>query len=325
MGRGSTMNLSFIKDYRMIDRIAYRGDSRSPEVIFREGFWNKHWPEFVWPAMILQDFQVPGLRVEIKNIEELVDAGLLTESDFEKSEQWVIPPLAPQSSHKKRYRVQMRNHPEKTLDVKVSRTDARHYLYQRYISNRPQYRDEEYARVHNQEEARHDINPVTAICLALRADVAPYFPINEKSKAGDWIWIYAVRLYTGVETYKVQREKGSELAFAEEVAVERVPPSHVLCAIRCWRIGKYPDMQFNLLPRIWWNPHAWSYEIARSRNKIIRDFSPLQAHRVQCPNSESETEILGKELLLEGTKQRAKSWAYGGGKLLSVSSPPQSW
>lgn len=36
-GGGLAMNLSLFEDGSLIDKIAYRGDTRSPELIFREG------------------------------------------------------------------------------------------------------------------------------------------------------------------------------------------------------------------------------------------------------------------------------------------------
>lgn len=297
------MDLHIFKDSSLIDKVAYRGDTRSPEVIFREGFWNKQTPDYVWRQMFLEQHEVPGLKLKT-DIEKQLKKKTLSESDFDDQSQIMIPPLVPKVD---RYQVRLKNNPQKVVNIWSKQPNPWGELSRRYFDNPVQYRDQQYQSTTG-KTAQYDINPNSAVCLTLEADVAPYFPIDGTDDNGGWCWIYAVRLYAGIKTYRLQRKDRPEMAFAREVAVERVPYTHVLCAVRCWRIGKFPDMQFNFLPRIWWNPRASSFELARSRNKIIRDISPLQAHRVQCPTHTSQRVIYGRELILEGRNSRAEAW-----------------
>ena len=299
------MDLNFLEDSSLIDKIAYRGDTRSPEIIFREGFWNKQTPDFVWRQMFMEDHRVPGLEIE-PDVKTARRQGTVENSDLDNPKRWIVPPM---HGGKGPFQLRFKGDPEgrKYVNINVNRPDTGRYLFARYIDHPAQYRDQQYHETTG-KPVQHDINQNTAVCLTLEADVAPYFPIDGTGPAGGWCWIYAVRLYTGIKTYRLQRRDRSSLAFAREVAVQRVPSTHVLCAVRCWRSGKYPAMQFNLLPRIWWNPGASSYELARSRGKIVTDFSPLQAHRVQCPTNSSPRVIVARELILEGPKSTAEAW-----------------
>jgi len=273
---------AFCKDFTLLDRIAYRGDTRSPEIIFREGFWNKQAPHSRWDLMVNagepNDNETPWLRLE-NDFRQRRKKKEVAEKDF--ADGMIIPPLA---EGQRDYVVRSKRDTSKFFNVTLNLPgeQVRSRLHQHYFANVPEYRDNAYA-TRTGKVAQFDISQETAVCLTLRADVAPYFPKETARPPGQWIWVYAVRLYAALPTYRLQARDRPEITFAEEVAVERVPATYVICAVQCWRVGFYPEVQFNFAPRIWWNPSASVVERSRSMGEIARAFYPFQGYRAQCP------------------------------------------
>lgn len=291
---------STVLHYDLVDWIAYRVDTRNPEVIFREGFWNKQTPDYRWPQIFNQQDEIKGVRVKpgaMHNVTESMMADV------------IVPPLQQTES---KYQVEFKGHPGSHMGISlrgkggapVTGGQLRARIWEEYARNEPAYRDKAY-EAKTGKVAQHDISPETAVCLSLRPDVTPYFPLDGTpggGTVGEWVWLYAVRLSAAITTFRLQRRDRPEIAFAKEVAVEHVPYTHVLCAVHCWRIGKYPDVQFNLAPRIWWNTHASNFERARSMHDILRAFFPYQGYRSQCPTSGRPSRhcLRVRELLIEG-------------------------
>jgi len=274
---------AFCKDFTLLDRIAYRGDTRSPEIIFREGFWNKQAPHSRWAFIISEgpnENERPWLRSKV-DIEKRLEKGKITEEDFADNGMMIVPPLV---EGQRDYVVRSKRDASKFFNVRLNHPGevVRNRLHQHYFANVPEYRDNAYA-TRTGKVAQFDIAQETAVCLTLRADVAPYFPKETANPPGEWIWVYAVRLYSAFPTYRLQTRDRPEMTFAQEVAVERVPASYVICAVKCWRVGAYPNVQFNFTPRIWWNPGASVFERSRSMGEIARAFEPFQGYRAQCP------------------------------------------
>lgn len=271
-------------NYCLLDNLAYRADSRDPEIIFREGFWNKQCVDFRWSEMLQTRDEVKGVAIKFGK----------SHGDIDKLLPKIIyPPLRTTES---KHRITFKDNPDAFLDIEIRDKKTRGpmtggalrgLLYNHYAENKAQYRDNAFA-AETKKPAQFDISPETAVCLSLRPDVTPYFPLDgtpEGGTRGEFVWIYVVRLYAGIPTFTLQRKDRPEIAFAKEVAVEHVPFTHVLCAVKCWRIGKYPDMQFNLATRIWWNPYASNFERARAMNPILNVLTPFQNYRTQCPTS----------------------------------------
>ena len=285
---------AFCKDFTLLDRIAYRGDTRSPEIIFREGFWNKQTAQYRWGDILRSggpnDEERRWLNVRV---DSHPDSAPLLPSDTEDPSRFIMPSLTPGTSE---YRVGIKGDRSKFLRLRLShaRKDrsgnrvpidggvVRGNLTRHYYNNAPQYRDLAYTE-RTGNRAQFDMAQETAVCLTLRPDVAPYFPKETANPPGEWIWVYAVRLYSAFPTYRLQTRDRPEMTFAQEVAVERVPASYVICAVKCWRVGAYPNVQFNFTPRIWWNPGASVFERSRSMGEIARAFEPFQGYRAQCP------------------------------------------
>ena len=170
-----------------------------------------------------------------------------------------------------------------------------------YSTNVPQYRDEEYwkrkepreygkligealiKKLREDKRTLDDINPESAVCLTLRPDCAPYFPVEGSDVHGRWVWIYAMYISSAVKTYNYQRLRGSNISFAMEIAVEHVPASHILCAVHCKRKGKYPSMQFNFVPRILWNRRVLPEIRMRWANYVQLALLPYQGYLTLCP------------------------------------------
>ncbi|MGV7206683.1 hypothetical protein ACLB1G_02385 [Oxalobacteraceae bacterium A2-2] len=247
----------------IINSLAFRGDTRPPEEIFSNGFHNRQTPEFQFMQNLLLGGEDLDLELKVK-----IDMKHLNTQQVAKFDDSGIPKAAePFSPHKTRYRVWLKDDPNTYIVITLKSTEGlTSALWKHYIDNLPVYRED-----------RHDISPKTAVCLTLRPQVAPYFPIEGCSdEDGEWIWIYAVALGAAYKTYTYQIRDGSDLAAAREVAVEHVASNHVLCAIRCWRKGKYPDMQFLLSPRICWNPVAGGERLL-AKKQIMAAFQRHQS------------------------------------------------
>jgi hypothetical protein len=142
-----------------------------------------------------------------------------------------------------------------------------------------------------------DINPESAVCLTLRPEVAPYFPLDGSVVHGNWVWVYTMYISAAIKTYNYQNIRGANLNFAREIAVEHVPASHVLCAIRCWRQGKYPDMKFNFTPKIYWNRGVLSEIRMRWGNYVQHTLSRYFGYTSWCPNSTHDTIVYKQKLI----------------------------
>lgn len=279
----------FLKKVSLINSVAYRGDTRPPEEIFLKGLSNRQSPDYQWFKALTEgsgDAQIdldpePVLAMDHLTTHQLqlFDKG---EKDYE-----------PFNPGKLTYRVWLKKDPRIYVTYTVESTAGLHEkLWTHYITNRPVYRDG------NGE----DISPKTAVCLTLRSHVAPYFPIDGCTKdGGEWIWIYAVLLGAGYKTYEVQIKRSRlsaqarAMARAQEVAVEHVPACDIICAVRCWRYGKYPEMAFVLAPRICWNPIARNRQLCK--NEILAAFDPYQSMLNLCENCEVTYSTLGYKIV----------------------------
>ena len=254
----------------VINSVGYRGDTRPPEEIFPNGFSNRQTPEYQWLQVLAGGSDDVPIDLDIRN----VDMDHLSHEQQQVLENLKIPkacdPLIP---GKLTYRLWVKNNPRIyatfTLGSVAGISGA---LWEHYIQNLPLYRED-----------KDDISPKTAVCFTLRGPhVAPYFPIDGcMNPGGEWIWLYAVILGAAYKTYRVQAQRGSSLANAQEVAVEHIASNHVLCAVRCWRKGKYPTMKFLLAPRICWNPRAGG-ERMLWRDEILTALYPYQSYEATC-------------------------------------------
>jgi hypothetical protein len=115
----------------------------------------------------------------------------------------------------------------------------------------------------------YDIVPSSGVALTCRPELAPLFPIGRTQKktkdqeaqkfegAG---WVYAVWVDEAVETYQLQRNDRQDVAATEEVVVQYVHFSHVLCAVPYtrWEVveGQMVPLDYQLGTDFRWNPHA---------------------------------------------------------------------
>lgn len=262
-----------------LNSIAYRGDTRPPEIIFRDGFWNRQTPEYQW-LMVLSAQGDSILDIDLDPYEKYLRAeDVLREvKRLEKWQQKLMEDLKipkecePYRPGKRTYRMWVKNSPEISITLRLRTTAGlTKKLWDHYVANLPEYRKDS-----------HDISPKTAVCFTLRAHVAPYFPIGGcLNDGGEWVWIYAAVLGAAYKTYVMQKRLGSENSRALEVAVEHVSSHHVVCAVRCWRSGRHPRMDFVLSPRICWNPKARGARML-CRNEILEALYPYQAMKTTC-------------------------------------------
>jgi len=244
-----------------INALAYRGDTRPPEEIFIDGLWNRQQPEAHWLRLLAagaEDDSDPHKPVVHHN---------LTEHQLQLWEKG-SKDCDPAHPGQRVYRVWLKTDPTILVTytfppAAMIPPDIRTYLWKHYAKNKPEYRE---------GGLGEDINPSSAVCLTLRPYVAPYFPIDGcELMQGEWIWIYAVLLGAAYKTYAMQEARGqlgasysgraSEMSVAKEVAVEHISPSDIICAVRCWRKGTYPYMEFVLSHRTCWNH--------RSRSRLL--------------------------------------------------------
>lgn len=85
-----------------------------------------------------------------------------------------------------------------------------------------------------------DIAPATAVCVAGSFKAAALFPLKGDAST-DKIWVYAVQVENGFDTYQMQARIGAKKTlFVQEACSHDIPPMHVLGVIRVRRnwLGK---------------------------------------------------------------------------------------
>lgn len=89
-----------------------------------------------------------------------------------------------------------------------------------------------------------DIAPATAVCVASSFKAAALFPLKGKGSK-DVIWVYAVQVENGFDTYQMQAEIGAKKTlFVQEACSHDIPPMHVLgvaCVRRSWNGATWED------------------------------------------------------------------------------------
>ena len=302
--------------YTLIDRIAYRGDTRSPSEIFRIGFWNKQNPEFLWQQIAFGTGDPFNFNFSVKLVKGSLSMKELRPYAENVDKLFAIQPLQPNSQE---YRLYLKSDPSKYVIIKINKPGGTVFknLYMHYSTNVPQYRDEEYwkkkepgtygklvgeaLKVKLMEDRRvlEDINPESAVCLTLKPDCAPFFPVEGSDVHGEWVWIYAMYTSAAVKTYSLQKLRGSNMTFAKEIAVEHVPGSYILCAVHCKRNGKYPVMRFNLDSRIIWNRNVLPEIRMRWARHVQLALMPYQGYVTLCPTPTTGTARLGRRLIFQ--------------------------
>lgn len=155
----------------------------------------------------------------------------------------------------------------------------------------PQLRDQHYYGLTEPGKRvvpAHDINPRSAVCLTLRIDAAPMFPLNPAYVERQKTYVYGVWMSTGFSTYSLQG--GSKLQDAREVAKKIVLAQDILCAIECHRTGgplfprpgsnvpSFP-LTFKFTSNIIWNPRARPRSpVDIPKWQIIDEFNRFRAH-----------------------------------------------
>jgi hypothetical protein len=284
------------------DEIAYRGDSREPDKVFVSGLWNKQNADYKWFDLVSHlDFDSLEQYGAVDDAEERQRQGLLSLADSEAFADPSRVKVEAIQQNQKEYRISLIGAPNTFFTITLARPAVvRKELWKKYIQNRARFRLQPIRtkKQPNNTKPPYDIDPKTAVCLTLKPEVAPYFPIEGNlTPDGEWIWIYVTRLGGAIKTFTYQEAlRQNHLADAQEVAVEHVPASHVLCAVHCWRKGVYPTMEFNLSPRIIWNPCASTYERERSRAQIEDKLSRFQGARAKCVASVLEGDPIRENL-----------------------------
>jgi len=272
----------------LINAVAYRGDTRPPEEIFIDGLWNRQKPEAQWLELLAQgESDDVGIKFRKPRMTHTLNEQQI--EIFEKEPKDCDPP-----HHEKLvYKAWVKSNPaifvtytfQSGQPLQTTRKD----LWQHYITNLPVYRE---------GNAGEDISPKSAVCLTLRAHVAPYFPIDGciGKTGGEWIWMYAVLLGAAYKTYAVQKDRATQnktyssraeqMTRAQEVAVEHVSPTDIICAVHCWRWGKFPQMQFLLAPRICWNYRSRSRLLCQ--REIVATLNRFQVRRTKVIACEVE-------------------------------------
>jgi hypothetical protein len=286
--------------YTCIDAIAYRGDTREPDEIFVSGLKNKQNPDYQWFKLVstldFDDLKKYGPKDDIRKrlrSRELSDADAEAFGDSSKVN------VEPLQHGKTEYKISLIGAPEKFFILTLTKRPAevlRKDMLVKYFNSKARFRwnDQNPSDLSPTDGMpMEDIDPKTAVCLTLKPQVAPYFPIEgNNSVDGEWIWIYVTRLGAAIKTFTYQAQYGERgLETAREVAVAHVPSSHVLCAVHCWRKGVYPTMEFTLSPHILWNPCASASERVRSRAAIETALWPFQCVKTICVASQVQGQV----------------------------------